>query len=377
MAYALIYTAKSSGKTSYWANPGFTGNSKRKYTWEKPGEIHFAQLKQQYPTLFGNKSTDRFEILNLATGQKQPVATSPAPNYQVKRKPTQPTPQSLTAHPKMFRKTPYLIVLDSPNQARRYWSNSQKNFIKLINDRLSRWADLATACESLKWLLSNDQFKEQFTKGKVTILNGQTGEAVLSPAEVAKLATSVKAAQTLPIQAAKQGQRAANQTPAQRALDQHFGQLPTEADLRDDTALPDELPGIDLAKYDPALVFGAASYLIDALKERKTVNQLLKKYDGAILQDYLHVLEFVGLADLDIQDFTSAFQANRQERRQIKNLSLLLNALAQAFDPDKFWAALKDDSASNQYHFRSASTAKQLQAMIKSFQQGTADRPNE
>ena len=42
MAYALIYTAKSSGKTSYWANPGFTGNSKRKYTWEKPGEIHFA-----------------------------------------------------------------------------------------------------------------------------------------------------------------------------------------------------------------------------------------------------------------------------------------------------------------------------------------------
>ena len=132
-----------------------------------------------------------------------------------------------------------------------------------------------------------------------------------------------------------------------------------------------------MAKYDPALVFGAASYLIDALKERKTVNQLLKKYDGAILQDYLHVLEFVGLADLDIQDFTSAFQANRQERRQIKNLSLLLNALAQAFDPDKFWAALKDDSASNQYHFRSASTAKQLQAMIKSFQQGTADRPNE
>ena len=77
MAYALIYTAKSSGKTSYWANPGFTGNSKRKYTWEKPGEIHFAQLKQQYPTLFGNKSTDRFEILNLATGQKQQLPRPP------------------------------------------------------------------------------------------------------------------------------------------------------------------------------------------------------------------------------------------------------------------------------------------------------------
>ncbi len=362
MAYALIYTAKSSGKTSYWANPGFTGNGKRKYTWDSPNEINFKQLKATYPTLFGNKSNDRFEILNLANGQKQKITYQVRKVTEVRKEATNP----LATHPKMFRKTPYLIVLDRKGQDRKYWSNSQKAFVNTVNDRLSRWQDLDMAKESLRWIVNNQQLKAQYSDGTITILNGQTDQPVLSPAEVAKLIV------LQPDQVVKKAKNVTQQSTVYQALDQHFAQLPTQADLKVDTATDDELPGIDLSKYDPALIFGAASYLIDALKEQKNVNQLLKRYDGAVLQDYLHVLEFVGLDDLDVDEFTAAFQENRQTRRQIKNLSLLLNALAQSFDPDKFWKALEDDSASNQYHFRSASTAKKLQKLIKPYGQASA-----
>ena len=361
MAYALIYTAKSSGKTSYWANPGFTGNGKRKYTWDSPKDINFKQLNAKYPTLFGNKSNDRFEILNLTNGQKQKITYQVRQVNKVSKEATPP----LATHPKMFRKTPYLIVLDRKGQPRKYWSNSQKAFVNTVNDRLSRWKELSAAEESLRWIVNNQQLKAQFSGGTITIWNGQTNQPVLSPSEVARL-VAPQPTQVVN-QVVKQAQKVSQQSPTYRALDQHFAQLPTQADLKVDTATDDELPGIDLSKYDPALVFGAASYLIDALKEQKNVNQLLKRYDGAVLQDYLHVLEFVGLDDLDVDEFTATFQENRQTRRQIKNLSLLLNALAQSFEPNKFWKALEDDSASNQYHFRSASTAKKLQKLIKSY----------
>lgn len=351
MSYALIYTAKSSGKTSYWANPGFTSNAKRKYTWEKKQQIDFQALKKQYPTLFNNKIADRFEVLDLSNGQKTKV--------------TKLTPQKQSDDtPKALKRSPYIIVKEDADHRRTYWSNSLKEFTATIVDQTSRWPKLPTAKANFKSLVNNDLYTKQLSGGVVMLWNVIQDQAIEQTTVSEKAALTVaKNLKPAPTKSNKPAKIKDNTPHAE--MDRHYLEDPDQFDLRSDTMTDDDLPGVDLDEFDPKRVYEAIRLIIDALAQRDTVNAALKKYDGAVLQDYLHVLEFVTLNNLNVEEFTAAFQKNRRERRQIKDLSLLLNALHQSFDEKKFWNALNGtDSTSNQYHFRSGSTAEKLTALI-------------
>lgn len=146
-------------------------------------------------------------------------------------------------------------------------------------------------------------------------------------------------------------------------LDTHFksaDELPT-VDPKSQVVIPE----IDLEKYSAKKVYDAFQFIVKALTQRAKVNQALKAYDGSILQDYLHTIEVVNLDDIEINKFAESLKLVRRKRRKIKNLALILNALADNLDAEKILKLLyQNPSLGKQYHYRDADTGNLLLGFI-------------
>lgn len=101
-----------------------------------------------------------------------------------------------------------------------------------------------------------------------------------------------------------------------------------------------------------------SSYGLDALALKTTVDHDLAYYDREVTQDYLHAVEFTPLAQIDAPRLIAALQTLRQRRRQVKDLSLLLNAFDTAFDANRFWQVLNVSATGIKYQVRSAQAAR-------------------
>ena len=88
-------------------------------------------------------------------------------------------------------------------------------------------------------------------------------------------------------------------------------------------------------------------------------------YDREVTQDYLHAVEFIPLAQIDAPRLIAALQTLRQRRRQVKDLSLLLNAFDTAFDANRFWQALNVSATGIKYQVRSAQAAAALPTLCQ------------
>lgn len=108
-----------------------------------------------------------------------------------------------------------------------------------------------------------------------------------------------------------------------------------------------------------------SSYVLDALALKTTVDHDLAYYDREVTQDYLHAVEFIPLAQIDAPRLIAALQTLRQRRRQVKDLSLLLNAFDTAFDANRFWQALNVSATGIKYQVRSAQAAAALPTLCQ------------
>lgn len=108
-----------------------------------------------------------------------------------------------------------------------------------------------------------------------------------------------------------------------------------------------------------------SSYVLDALALKTTVDHDLAYYDREVTQDYLHAVEFTPLAQIDAPRLIAALQTLRQRRRQVKDLSLLLNAFDTAFDANRFWQALNVSATGIKYQVRSAQSAAALPTLCQ------------
>ncbi|WP_270628149.1 hypothetical protein [Limosilactobacillus mucosae] len=105
--------------------------------------------------------------------------------------------------------------------------------------------------------------------------------------------------------------------------------------------------------------------MIDALRLKTTAERQLKVFDQSILQDYLHVIELTELDQIDAQRLVASLQTNRRARRQIKDLKIILSALAKSFDVQQFLnILLSEPSLGSQYYFRDQAAAAQIKEMI-------------
>lgn len=105
--------------------------------------------------------------------------------------------------------------------------------------------------------------------------------------------------------------------------------------------------------------------MIDALRLKATAERQLKVFDQSILQDYLHVIELTELDQIDAQRLVASLQSNRRVRRQIKDLKIILSALAKSFDVQQFLnILLSEPSLGSQYYFRDQAMAAQIKEMI-------------
>ena len=111
---------------------------------------------------------------------------------------------------------------------------------------------------------------------------------------------------------------------------------------------------IDFERFNLKKILAAVDYLIDALRLKATAERQLKVFDQSILQDYLHVIEL-----------TASLQSNRRARRQIKDLKIILSALAKSFDVQQFLnILLSEPSLGSQYYFRDQAMAAKIREMI-------------
>ena len=112
-------------------------------------------------------------------------------------------------------------------------------------------------------------------------------------------------------------------------------------------------------------ILAAIDYLIDALRLKATAERQLKVFDQSILQDYLHVIELTELDQIDAQRLVASLQSNRRARRQIKDLKIILSALAKSFDVQQFLnILLSEPSLGSQYYFRDQAMAAKIREMI-------------
>lgn len=126
-----------------------------------------------------------------------------------------------------------------------------------------------------------------------------------------------------------------------------------------------EVETIDFERFNLKKILAAVDYLIDALRLKATAERQLKVFDQSILQDYLHVIELTELDQIDAQLLVASLQTNRRARRQIKDLKIILSALAKSFDVQQFLnILLSEPSLGSQYYFRDQAAAAQIKEMI-------------
>lgn len=356
MAVNLVYTAKSGNRTYWTANNSFSRKdfARRKWPEQSALEQDIPKLMDKFPTAFRNRRRERLAAFDLEKGTITPLRLR-GDDHPQKDSSQQIYPISL-ADNKVFA-----IAID--NASCRFFYNSSGrdgSLVSTLNQTVKRWNDQRKAEVTAANVQNNQRLWKKYPAldpAQLTVIDLSTGLTVW-PREVNHGANpkaadfDTKLVQHLVMRLHTQ-------------LTEHFdpaiNNLPVSRQLR---SAP--LPVVDFTKYNAQKVFDALSYLALALTQKEQVDHLLAQYDGDILQDYLHTVEMVDVSQLDTEKFAEHLHQVRLKRRRVKDLAILLGALADNFDPEKILKALwGNPSLKNQYYVRNQEVGDDLLEMIQ------------
>lgn len=358
MPYQLVYLPKSGNKNYWTTNSNFTHKPANHLSWDNLAQLiaDFPVLKAQYPTIFNNRRDDRFYVYdndgkmvgNLIEKLDTLSAEYPQLSWQL----------STIKYPP---KAHYAIRATVAEQEYYYNSSKGKNgsFISPGEGEIRFWKqqELDKAPATAQNLCRNKNFLQKLPgllPEHLVVINVRTNQIVWSTQQLT------------PVQKAKQVTSSNNLLERVKIqLNEHFTQSDQEVILNDQ-AEQQEMLTVDLERYSAPQVFAALCYLPEALDQRTTVNKLLDTYDQAILQDFLHTVELTDIQQLDGAAFVKSFRRIRQERRKIKDLSILLNTIGDNIDQASILKQLLNhQSLHNQYHYRNRELGDQLLKMVK------------
>lgn len=361
MPYQLVYLPKSGNKNYWTIDHSFTHKMKNHCFWDDSAQLiaDLPTLKAQYPTIFNNRRDDRFYLYDE---DDKPVANVMemmiAPTADTFQTTGQPSAIPIIAH---GSKEYYAIRADIDKQQYYYDSSKGKNgsFVTLGAGEIRFWKrqELDKAIATAQNLCRNKNFLKKLpglTPKNLIVVNIRTNESVWS----AQSMEAENANQTSPTDELLAKVKA--------QLDEHFD-WSDRGEILNDQGEQLKMPTVDLEHYSAPQVFAALCYVIEALNQRATVNSLLDVYDQFILQDYLHTVELTDAHQLDSAAFIESLQKMRQERRKVKDLSVLLNAIGDNIDQTTILKQLLGhQSLHNQYHYRHHQLGDQLLKMIDS-----------
>lgn len=372
MSFALLY--RSLSRTCwYWSvSQNFTQKSERQFTWESAADLaaDYPKLRSHYPTLFAKKRAEAFWIydlahddatqLSLAAADSADMPADDAPQAETKNDKTIAVDSMAlqTSTPKQQRgdpKTPehFALMVDGKNNVSCYYSRTLKKFVVKVNEHASVWDRRDSAIDVGKELAINDSFwlgHAEYDRATLRLVRVEDGERIWPQF----------AGDGLPM-------------PDPELIDQFRQKISAHVD--DDgpaastmslaKAARHEVETIDFERFNLKKILEAIDYLIDALRLKATAERQLKVFDQSILQDYLHVIELTELDQIDAQRLVASLQSNRRARRQIKDLKIILSALAKSFDVQQFLnILLSEPSLGSQYYFRDQAAAAQIKEMI-------------
>lgn len=378
MSFALLY--RSLSRTCwYWSvSQNFTQKSERQFTWESAADLaaDYPKLKSRYPTLFAKKRAEAFWIYDLAHDDATRLSLTADDSADM---PADDAPQAETKNDKTIAidsptavdsmalqtsaskqqgsdsKTPehFALMVDGKNNASCYYSRTLKKFVVKVNEHASVWDRRDSAIDVGKELAINDSFwlgHAEYDRATLRLVRVEDGERIWPQL----------AGDGLPM-------------PDPELIGEFRQKI--SAHLDDDgpaastmslaKAARHEVETIDFERFNLKKILEAIDYLIDALRLKATAERQLKVFDQSILQDYLHVIELTELDQIDAQRLVASLQTNRRARRQIKDLKIILSALAKSFDVQQFLnILLSEPSLGSQYYFRDQATATQIKEMI-------------
>ena len=378
MSFALLYRSLSHTRWYWSVSQNFTQKSERQFTWESAADLaaDYPKLRSHYPTLFAKKRAEAFWIydlahddatqLSLAAADSADVPADDAPQAETKNdktiaidSPTAVDSMALqTSTPKQQRGDPktlehFALMVDGKNNVSCYYSRTLKKFVVKVNEHASVWDRRDSAIDVGKELAINDSFwlgHAEYDRATLRLVRVEDGERIWPQL----------AGDGLPM-------------PEPELIDRFRQKISAHVD--DDgpaastmslaKAARHEVETIDFERFNLKKILAAVDYLIDALRLKTTAERQLKVFDQSILQDYLHVIELTELDQIDAQRLVASLQSNRRARRQIKDLKIILSALAKSFDVQQFLnILLSEPSLGSQYYFRDQAAAAQIKEMI-------------
>lgn len=378
MSFALLYRSLSHTRWYWSVSQNFTQKSERQFTWESAADLaaDYPKLRSHYPTLFAKKRAEAFWIydlahddatrLSLAAADSADVPADDAPQAETKNDKTIAI-DSPTAVDSMALQTNtskqqgsdpktsehFALMVDGKNNASCYYSRTLKKFVVKVNEHASVWDRRDSAIDVGKELAINDSFwlgHAEYDRATLRLVRVEDGERIWPQL----------AGDGLPM-------------PEPELIDRFRQKISAHVDDKGPAASTmslakaarHEVETIDFERFNLKKILEAIDYLIDALRLKATAERQLKVFDQSILQDYLHVIELTELDQIDAQRLVASLQTNRRARRQIKDLKIILSALAKSFDVQQFLnILLSEPSLGSQYYFRDQATATQIKEMI-------------
>ncbi|MFR0609163.1 hypothetical protein ACLUWI_01745 [Limosilactobacillus mucosae] len=378
MSFALLYRSLSHTRWYWSVSQNFTQKSERQFIWESATDLaaDYPKLKSRYPTLFAKKRAEAFWIydlahddatrLSLAAESSADVPADDAMQAETDTDKTNavnsPTADNTlvlqTSTPKQQESDPktaehFVLIVDGQNHASYYYSRTLKKFVVSVKEHASVWDRRDSAIDVGKELAIKDSFwlgHAEYNRTTLRLVRVEDGEQIWPRLT----------GDGLPM-------------PEPELIDQFRQKI--SAHLDDDgpaastmsltKAAHHEVETIDFEKFNLRKILGDVDYLIDALRLKATAEHQLKVFDQSILQDYLHVIELTEPDQIDAQRLVASLRSNRCARRQIKDLKIILTALAKSFDVQQFLnILLSEPSLGSQYYFRDQATAAKIKEMI-------------
>lgn len=359
MTFELVYRS-SKGNKNYWTTKHhFTRKESDHYQWETIQRMNteFPQLKFNYPTLFANKKIERFYYLDLESKNLRKLVPNKPKSSSVNV-----SNEDYQSPLKSKDRKYYAIAIDIDNE-RHYFNANKGIFIKEFGEQVRRWKELDKAIATANAIRSNKKVLAQYPELKPLanyVVNLKTG-VVVWPDNVSLVKENDTDQITID-----------NPVIMLMKLEQLQGQLTQNFSDNNNFPVNDRRDSIKLAqinfeKFNAQKTFEALSYLVTVMSPKQLIDKLLKSYDKGLLQDYLHTIELANLESFDADSFAKHLQLMRQDRRQVKNLALILDVLARNIDLKEILKQLlQEPSLKNQYHYRHKETGKLLLRFLDS-----------
>lgn len=328
----MLYQARNNNQWFWTVDQKFTSKKDQELmTWQSLTGLYqdFDNLKQDYPTRFGAKRADGFFALNLQDQQALPLAAKPDQD---------PKPMQAASR--------YVITVKQWTDL-YYFRKSTKTFVKSTNANASIWEELNAPIELAEKIL---QTKTIWNKQKkcdpstLRIYDLTMGVFVWDPSTT--------------------DQRTLQANSLYRNVRRRIARrLASSSRLDAKTAVKHNLPTIDLELEQ---MMAALDVLIDSLQQKPSVDHLLNYYDKSVTQDLLHTIELTDTEMLDASKIVALIKETRVKRREIKDLSIFLTALANSFDVARFLTALETNLLyGSSYSFKDKDTADIVMGIIR------------